>query len=144
LSNELLNHEKVIKNNKTEIVQLKNKINEIKDKFNNELNEKENKINNYINNEKGKICNNIDNKYNELKLISDNIYNQLKKNDNFIIVTVYIDFENVGKDIIFLRQCKINYLGSNFDVDDIEIFVDNFKVPVKYKIDGADFQYNEK
>ena len=90
------------------------------------------------------MLNEIQNKYNELKIISNDINNQLtnkidneinaikEENENYITLKVNIDKENIGKDITFLKQ-KNNFPDyNNFEINDLEIFIDDKIIPLKY------------
>ena len=83
-----------------------------------------NKFTNNLKENKERINNEIENKYNELKIISNDINNQLtnkidneinaikEENENYITLKVNIDKENIGKDIILLKQ-KNNFIYYN-------------------------------
>ena len=135
LNEKLKTQEKMIKENQASIMNLTSKLNEIN-------------INNLTKNlidEKKLLLKDIDSKYNELKIISNDISISLndkinqeinllnKKNENYITLKVYINNEKKYKDVIFLKQFINNNYLKNFDICDIEIFVDDKRVGLKYK-----------
>ena len=87
----------------------------------------ENKYNNNINRIKEDINNNIK-EINEIK-------NNIKENnkDNYITMKIKINKEDINKDIIIINQCSTYKLFKNFELDDINIYINNQLIPIKYK-----------
>ena len=106
-------------------------------KLNNEnIEESINKIidNKYISNE-NKFNDNINkikediNKYiKDINEIKNNIIN-----DNYITMKIKINKKDIGKDIIIINQCSTYKLFKNFELDDIEVEINEEKIPIKYK-----------
>ncbi len=81
----------------------------------------DNKVNEYvISNINQNIINNQ-----LIKQLSEEVNELNKKNiDNYITLTVLINNNDIGKDIIFINQCNICEYYKNFEFNDIEIFKD--------------------
>ena len=132
INKKLLEQEDIIEKNKKEISNLYNKIEEIINLFKNKFKENENKvelINDNIKNEKDYIFKEISNKYNELQIMTNNIKNEFneinKKNENYITMKVLVNKDDINKDIILINQCNIYKYYQNFELNDIDILIDN-------------------
>ena len=115
LINEL--KEKILKQEK-QILDLNKRIKKI-DK---ESKEKEEQL--ILNNKD--ILKEVNNKYIKLS-------NKIKEKDNYIILKLLIDKEDIEREIIFLRQYKSHKYYFNFEPDDISIIINNENIPIKYK-----------
>jgi len=81
------------------------------------------------------------------KNINDNeIIKQLneKNKDNYITLKIEIDEEEIGKDIIIINQCTIYKLFKNFELDDIEVQINEEIIPIKFKNKYKYFGYKDK
>ena len=107
--------------------------NKIISKANELVKNKEGKINEQINMLKKQLDENI------------NYINNIKSNsnNNYIILQVKIDEDDLNKDITLLHQIETYKYYCNFERDDIEVFIDNQIVNIKYKNED-DFEYDEK
>ena len=107
--------------------------NNIMNKVKEELNNKENKINNQINIFQQQLNENI----NDINNIKSN-------NNNYIILQVKIDEDDLNTDIRLFNQVRTYKYYCNFERDDIETIIDNQIVNIKYKNFYGDFKYDEK
>ena len=46
---------------------------------------------------------------------------------------IKINKEDINKDIIIINQCSTYKLFKNFELDDINIYINNQLIPIKYK-----------
>ena len=101
----------------------------------------ENKVNEYvIPNINQNIINNQ-----LIKQLSEEVNELNKKNiDNYITLTVLINNNDIGKDIIFINQCNICDYNKNFEFNDIEIIIDKEIISLKYKNNKTSFEYNKE
>ena len=77
---------------------------------------------------------------NEMK----NILKENKINENnYIVMKVKIEPNDVNKDIRLLNQTKIYKYNCNFERDDFETIIDDKSVSIKYKNKHGDFKYDE-
>ena len=113
-----------------------NTANNIVNKVNEAVKSKKDKINNKINSFKQQLNGNI--KY--ITNIKSNI------NNNYIILQVEIDEEDLNKDIRLFNQVETYKYYCNFEREDIEVFIDDQIVNIKYKNSEwkGDFKYDEK
>ena len=107
--------------------------NNIMNKVKEVVNNKENKINNQINIIQKQLNENI----NYLNNIKSN------NNNNYIILQVKIDEKNLNKDIRLFNQVETYKYYCNFERDDIEVFINNQIVNIKYKNKYSDYKYDE-
>ena len=80
----------------------------------------------------------FENKFNEnFNKIKENIINNIKEinniKDNYITLKIKINKEDINKDIIIINQCSTYKLFKNFELDDINIYINNQLIPIKYK-----------
>ena len=162
ITKKLLKQEYIIKENKKEISNLYNKLEELINIFTNMFKENENKVElmeknlNYnIKNEKDNIFKEISNKYDKLNLMTDNIKKELvnklkdninqlnKKKENYITMKILVNKNDINKDIILINQGNIYKYYQNFECDDIDIYIDNELVLKKYKNVHGEFNYDE-
>jgi len=100
------------------------------------------KVQNVVNNKEEKINNQIVNLQKQIKDNIDYLNNlKLNNNNNYIILQVKIDNENLNKYIRLFNQVSTYKYYSNFERDDIEIIIDDQIVPIKFKIGDRDFSY---
>ena len=151
INQKLIEQEDIIKENKKQISNLYNKIEEIINIFKNKYKENENKvelIKDNIKNEKDNIFKEISNKYNELQIMTENIKNEFneinKKNENYITMKVLVDKDDINKDIILINQCNIYKYYQNFELNNIDILIDNEYAQKKYKNIHSEYKYDEK
>ena len=137
--------------NKKEISSLYNKIEEIINLFNNKFKENEYKVNlikDNVKNEKDNIFKEIDNKYDELQKMNNNIKKEFdeitKKSENYITMKVLVNNDDINKDIILINQCNIYNYYKNFELNDIDILIDNEYAQKKYKNINGEYKYDEK
>ena len=102
----------------------------ITNKIQNIINNKEEKINNQILLIQEQLKENIE-YINNIK-VNNNIYNNRSFN-NFIILKVKIDKNNLNKDIILFNQVSINKYFCNFEREDVEVIIDDKIAPPKFK-----------
>jgi len=123
-----------------------NKLNNIPEIENNIIN----KVQNVVDNKEDKINKEINNIQKQLK---DNLnyLNNIKlnnNNDNYILLQVKIDKNDLNKDIRLFNQVSTYKYYSNFERDDIEVIIDDKIVPIKFKIGDVDYEnskiYNKK
>ena len=150
INKKLLEQENIIKENQKQISNLYNKIEEIINLFNYKFKENENKIDlikDNVKNEKDNIFKEIDNKYDELQIMTNNLKNDFneinKKNENYIIIKVLVKKDDINKDIIFINQCNIYKYYQNFELNDIDIIIDNEYSQKKYKNIHSEYKYDE-
>ena len=62
-----------------------------------------------------------------------NQYIQSMNNNNYIEIEVFINDEDLGKDIILLKQWDTYKYFKNFEPEDIDIIIYGEKIPAKYK-----------
>ena len=119
---------------------------------NNDQNQNDN-IENNIMNKVNKIVkkkeDNINKQINILqKQLNDNVeyLNNIKSNinNNYFILQVKIDEKDLNKDIRLFNQVRTYKYYCNFERDDIEVFINNQIVNIKYKNMNGDFKYDEK
>ena len=136
---------------------IENSVNKILDEnYSNKVNESINKIKEDINHQIKEI-NNIKNKIEDKEYFKNKINeNEVIKNvnqqinlikekikDNYIILKMQINKEDIEADIRIINQClNYNYL-KNFELDDIDIEINNEKIPIKYTCDSSDNLYND-
>ena len=108
--------------------------NNIMNKVKEVVNNKEDKINNQINIIQKQLNENI----NYLNNIKSN------NNNNYIILQVKIDEEDLNKDIRLFYQASTYKYYYNFERDDIETIIDNQIVNIKYKNMNSDYKYDKK
>ena len=108
--------EKILKQEK-QIYYLNERINKIIE----ESKEKEKQKNNNID-----ILKEVNNKYNKLS-------KKINTKNNYINLKLLIGNEDIGREIVFLRQYKSHKYHFNFEPDDISILVNNKNIPIKYK-----------
>jgi hypothetical protein len=151
INRKLLEQEDIIKGNKKEISNLYNKIEEIINLFINKFKENETKVDlmeDNIKNEKDNIFKEISNKYNELQIMTNNIkkdFNEInKKNENYITMKVLVNNDDINKDIILINQSNIYKYYQNFELNDIDIIIDNEYAQKKYKNIHGEYKYDEK
>ena len=78
-----------------------------------------------------------------IKKLTEDVNLLKKTNENFIILKIKIDEKNLGKKINLLNQKKTYKYFNNFELDDIEIIIDNEKFA--YKIyNENDFEFNKE
>jgi len=53
-------------------------------------------------------------------------------NNNYIEIEIFLNDEDLGKDIIFLKQWDTYKFFKNFEPEDIDIIIYGEKIPVKY------------
>ena len=112
----------------------KNKIKQLEEEIYKKLEELNKKLDNikiYLEQFQNNIINNKNKTL--IKILYDEINLLKKNNNNYITVKVNIKKEEIGKDIVFLRQKVVFKYICNFERDDIEIFIDGENVPIKYK-----------
>jgi len=159
INEKLLEQENIIKENRKEISNLYNKMEEIINLFFNKNKENENNfdlIKDNIKNEKDNIFKEISSKYDELQTMTNNIKNEItykledeiykinKKNENYITMKVLVNNDDINKDIILINQCNIYKYYQNFELNDIDILIDNEYVAKKYKNIHDEFKYDEQ
>ena len=115
-----------------------NKLNNIPEIENNIIN----KVQNVVDNKEDKINKEINKIQKQLK---DNLnyLNNIKlnnNNDNYILLQVKIDKDDLNKDIRLFNQVSTYKYYSNFERDDIEVIIDDKIVPIKFKIDDVDYE----
>ena len=120
----------ISENKKENENKLENIENDIINKVQNVVNNKEEKINQQINNIQKQLKDNLD--------YLNNI--KLNNNNNYIILQVKIDKNDLYKDIRLFNQVSSYKYFSNFERDDIETIIDDQIVPIKFKIDDVDFE----
>ena len=79
--------------------------------------------------------------------MNDNVeyLNNIKSNNNnYIILQVKIDEDDLNKDITLLNQVRTYKYYCNFERDDIEVIIDNQIASIKYKNSSKNFKYDEK
>lgn len=139
----ILEQENIIKTNQKQISNLNIKINELINLLKNDKNENNAKIKNI---DEEIIRQNYDMEY-KLEQLKNNIsfekYILKQKDENYILLNVYINKENIGKDITILNQINIYKCFYNFESDDIDIIIDNEIIQNKYKY-TSDYKYDEK
>ena len=105
-----------------------------------------NEIQNIVNN--NELKENINNEIiNIQKQINDNIQylNNIKlNNNNYIMIQVKIDKNDLNKDIRLFNQVSTYKYYCNFERDDIEVIIDDQIVPVKFKNKNNDFKFDKK
>ena len=112
--------ENEIKDNKSEFTEkleekFEEKINSIKEEFNQKMNE-------------------LNNLTLQIKDISNNLdVYTFKNKKNYIELKLDITEDDIGKNISIIRQSRFYKYYSNFEIDDIEIIIDNMNVPIKCK-----------
>ena len=151
INKKLLEQEDIKEKNKKEISNLYNKIEEIINLFNNKFKENENEVNlikDNVKNEKDIIFKEIDNKYDELQIMTNNLKNEFnevnKKNENYITMKVLVNNDDINKDIILINQCNIYKYYQNFELNDIDIIIDNEYAQKKYKNIHGEYKYDEE
>ena len=104
-----------------------------------------NKINETVYNIQNQLKEDIHKNNVELKEMNNNINIQLKnkinKENNYILLKLLINKEDIGRNICFLKQFKSFRFNSNFEPDDILIIIDNENIPIKFKYG---FETNDK
>ena len=106
--------------------------NNIIEKVKTEINNKEVKINQEITNIQKQLKDN----FNDLQIIKFN------NNNNYIVIQVKIDDNNLNKNILLFNQISTYKYFSNFERDDIETIINGQNVPIKYKLRFGDFKLN--
>ena len=94
-----------------------------------------------LNQNQKKIENN--NYLKEIKKLNEDVNLLKKTNENFIILKIKIDEKNLGKKINLLNQKKTYKFFNNFELDDIEITIDNEKIAFKIYNEN-DFEFNKE
>lgn len=104
-----------------------------------------NKMQKIIDNKTDKINNQIIKIEKQLKE-NINYINSINTNlkNNYIILQIKVDKNNINEDIRLLNQVKTYKYNYNFERDDIEVFIDENIVPLYYKNINGDFKYDEK
>ena len=118
-----------------------NKLNNIPEIENNIIN----KVQNVVDNKEDKINKEINKIQKQLK---DNLnyLNNIKlnnNNDNYILLQVKIDEDDLNKDIRLFNQVSTYKYYSNFERDDIEVIIDDKIVPIKFKIGDVDYENSD-
>ena len=90
------------------------------------------KVKEIVNNKEDKINNKINILQQQLNDNINNINNINLNNNNYIILQVKIDEKDLNKDITLLNQVRTYKYYCNFEKDDIEVFIDNQIVNIKY------------
>ena len=116
-------------------------------------NQNDNDIENNIINKVNEVVKNKEDNINKQiniiqKQLNDNVeyLNNIKSNinNNYIILQVKIDEKDLNKDITLFNQVRTYKYYCNFERDDIEVFINNQIVNIKYKNRYKDFKYDEK
>ena len=116
-------------------------------------NQNDNDIENNIINKVNEVVKNKEDNINKQiniiqKQLNDNVeyLNNIKSNinNNYIILQVKIDEKDLNKDIRLFNQVRTYKYYCNFERDDIEVFINNQIVNIKYKNMNSDFKYDEK
>ena len=107
--------------------------NEIINKIQNEVNVKEQKINEQIINIEKQLKQNVE------------YLKNLKTNDNnYILLQVKIEENDLNKDVLLFKQSRTNKYLYNFEIDDIETLINDQIVPIKFKDSRDEFKCKEK
>ena len=101
------------------------------------------KANELVKNKEGKINKQINILQKQLDENINNINDIKSNNNNYIILQVKIDENDLNKDITLFNQVRTYKYYCNFERDDIEVFINNQIVNIKYKNMNGDFK-NEK
>ena len=101
--------------------------NNIINKVKNTINDKEVKINNQIINIEKQLKENI------------NYLNNIKSN-NYIVLQVEIDKNNLNSNVSLFKQTKVYKYNFNFERDDLETIIDGELVKIKQRCHNGDFQ----
>ena len=108
-----------------------------KTKIESESTSTENKIiskaNEFVKNKEGIINNHINMLQKQLNENINYINDIKSNNNNYIILQVKIDEKDLNSDIRLLNQARTYKYYCNFERDDIEVFIDNQIVNIKYK-----------
>ena len=102
------------------------------------------KANELVKNKEGKINKQINILQKQLDENINNINDIKSNNNNYIILQVKIDENDLNKDIRLFNQVRTYKYYCNFERDDIEVFINNQIVNIKYKNMNSDFKYDEK
>ena len=138
LSNVFIKNEKEEKNNEKLLIQKIDKsVNEIiNEKCKTKIDEKD------YNERLNKIQNEINNQIKEINDMKENIIKN-KSKENYITLKVEINEEDIGKDITLIHQCSTYKLFKNFELEDIEVEINNEKIPIKFKNNIFDKRFCE-